>query len=435
MQAAGHQQRYVATGVALAVASIVAVTPVAPVPWPSGTSVVDRAVRLVADGDSILNIPFNLFQDIVNIPNAEVEAANVAASALFFSGNWWTPNATNLLGTDPGDPGHYMGIIDTFIPFPEISGLGQPEIDPTADAAGTAGLAQQLALLAAAELPTTASCAADWCSPMIPVTPITGLSMLDRTIWLWPILLGGQHFPLVDNWFQVPLSDLTNGFTFDPTTDPSGLADPAKGVGPNGSVPSDDVFGLPGTQPGPDGENLMPWAGIDFKLNLLGPFQNFFNSLLAPPDFSGFEFPSLSDIVHAAQSLLASAVVAFDPWIGGSLQCFGECLWGFPVMVDVVRAIGSVFPGNTLINHWLDLVDTPNPNSQMEGAQSGMANAATPHQIDALINYLQGQQLFGFDFGNPPPSDPPTSGPLAVDTPAPFNIDQALQDLIQVMQD
>ena len=50
-----------------------------------------------------------------------------------------------------------MGLLDMALPFaPQISGLGQPEIDPTLDANGTAGLAQQISLLAAAELPTSA---------------------------------------------------------------------------------------------------------------------------------------------------------------------------------------------------------------------------------------------------------------------------------------
>ena len=68
------------------------------------------------------------------------------------------PSATNIWGIDPGDLGHYMGVLDLLIPFPQISGLDQPEIDPTADANGTAGLAQQIGLLAAAELPTSSSC-------------------------------------------------------------------------------------------------------------------------------------------------------------------------------------------------------------------------------------------------------------------------------------
>jgi hypothetical protein len=76
-----------------------------------------------------------------------------------------------------------MGLLGMMIPFAQISGTDQPEIDPTADADGTAGLAQQIGLLAAAELPVSASCDADWCSPMVPATPITGFTSLDRDIW------------------------------------------------------------------------------------------------------------------------------------------------------------------------------------------------------------------------------------------------------------
>jgi hypothetical protein len=85
--------------------------------------------RLV-DADSVLNIPVNLFDDIANIPSNEIQGLDVFSDSLFFSGDWWVPNATNLWGTDPGDLGHYMGLLDIALPFaPQISGLDQPEIE------------------------------------------------------------------------------------------------------------------------------------------------------------------------------------------------------------------------------------------------------------------------------------------------------------------
>lgn len=428
---------YIMAAAALAASGAITATSVAPTP--AEVHVANPAVRLIADGDSMLNIPFNLFQDIVNIPSTEIQAINVLAASLFFAGNWWTPSATNIWGTDPGDLGHYIAILGMFIPFPEISGLGQPAIDPVADAAGTAGLAQQIALLAAAELPTSASCDADWCAPMVPATPITGSTGIDRNIWFYSMMSGQQHFPLFDNWFKVPMSDLTNGITFDENTVPEGLANPSMGVGPGGAVLADDVYGFEGTHPGPNGENLMPWAGIDFKFDPAAPFENYYNSLLAPPDFNNFHFPTLTDFIYAMQSLHAGSVVAFDPYVPGSPACGGACdLPPSQTMQGLVEAIGNAFPGNTYIDHWLELVNTPNPNPGMEDTTTGMTNAATPHQIQNTILLLQGlpeQRGWWFDFGNPLPSDPPTTGPMAVDTPEPVSVDPALQNLIQFMQD
>ena len=138
-----------------------------------------------------LNVPINLFDDIVNIPFNEVQGIDVLGNSLLFSGDWWVPSATNIWGTDPGDLGHYMGILDMLLPFaPQISGLDQPEIDPTADANGTAGLAQQIGLLAAAELPTSTSCDAQTCAPMTPPEVITGNTGLDRDIGFFEALSG-----------------------------------------------------------------------------------------------------------------------------------------------------------------------------------------------------------------------------------------------------
>ncbi len=65
---------YVLASAALAATGLVAVTPIALRPFEK--PIVSQPVRLVDAGDSLLNIPFNLFQDIVNIPSNEVEAVN-----------------------------------------------------------------------------------------------------------------------------------------------------------------------------------------------------------------------------------------------------------------------------------------------------------------------------------------------------------------------
>jgi hypothetical protein len=497
MQAAAREHHYLKPGAALAAASVVALAPIAAVtPLPSPLSAVERAVHLTADGDSILNVPFNLFQDFVNIGANEIAAEDALSKSLFYATNFFVPSATNIFGTDPGDLLHYNSIFGLLFPFSrDLSGIGSPVLDPTDMANGTEPLAQQISLLAAAELPTSASSDADWSSPIAPATPITGLAGIDRLIWSLEIFTGGQKFPILDNFLQIPLSKLMSGdFTFTDGNVPGGisggaLADPSEGPGyldaegnpVRGGVPSDDVFGGIGTKPleGDAGYgvndygqalnaagnpiNLMPWTGDTFKLDLSEPFQAFFKSLMAPVDSSdfafhyglpadlpdgvaapldGFTLPSLQDIIQAYAALAASFIVAFDPFTAGSPLCAAACTTdGFGYIVDAVKAIGQLAGGNNpLINHWLDLVNTPspdvgvdNPNVDMTGAQTGSINYATPHEILADQSYLEGQQNL-FDFGNPPPSDPPLSGPLGVDTPLPFDINPAIQQLIDFMQ-
>ena len=168
---------------------------------------------------------------------------------------------------------------------------------------GTAGLAQQIGLLAAAELPVSSSCDAETCFPMTPPNVITGSTAFDRLIGLDNALTGhattagGEPFGLFSNWFQVPLSDLTSGnYTFG-SNDP-GIVDPSPNATNGGGVLGE--FGFPGTVGTGDTAGNMPWAGDTFKLNLFGPFENFYNSLLATPstsgvDGTGVEIPTLDE--------------------------------------------------------------------------------------------------------------------------------------------
>ncbi|HEU4360001.1 MAG TPA: hypothetical protein VFR27_00655 [Mycobacterium sp.] len=127
-----------AGGTALVAAAAAVIVPVGPaMPRPSAPPIVSRAVQLVVDGASVLNIPINLFAAIVNIPGTEVQALNTLAGSLFFAGPWFAASATNIWGEDPGDPGHFMSLIDVLIPVKEISGLDSPEIDPVANGVAT----------------------------------------------------------------------------------------------------------------------------------------------------------------------------------------------------------------------------------------------------------------------------------------------------------
>lgn len=350
----------------LAAAAFAATGAVAVAPFTLQTSqpaVRSTDTRLV-DASSILNVPINLFDNIANIPSNEIQGLDVFSNSLFFSGDWWVPNATNLWGTDPGDIGHYMGLLDIALPFaPQISGLDQPEIDPTAMANGTAGLAQQIAMLAAAELPVSASCDAQTCYPMTPPNVITGSTAFDRGIGFFQALdgqattQGGEPFGLFSNWLQVPLSDLTSGkYTFTTAND-QGLVDPSPDTGSTGGVAS--AFGFDGTTASAAG-NLMPWANDTFKLNLFGPFQDYYNSLLAAPstsgiDGTGIDIPSSTSILEAFQNLAASSVVAFDPFVEGSPACPALCnIPAADTQTALVQDILAWDPSNTTIQSYLN---------------------------------------------------------------------------------
>jgi hypothetical protein len=380
----------------LAAASVVAVTPLAARPFQLPTLSVET--RLVDAEDSILNVPINLFHDLVDIPFNEIQGLDVYSDSLLFSGDWWVPSATNLWGTDPGDIGHYMGLADLLIPFATISGLDQPEIDPTALANGTAGLAQQIAMLAAAELPVSASCDAETCAPVLPTTQITGITDIDRILEFFnTITLGKSQFPLVDDWLKVPLSDLLKGFTFTTGDDP-GLVDPSPDTGTGGAVSS--TLGFDGTTDPTDptatttgDAGLMPWAGDTFKLNLLGPLEDFYQSLLASPETAitsatvtssgvvpdtGIQIPTFQDVIQAFQNLAASFVVAFDPDVEGSSVCPAACdMPTYLTMPALLQDILRLDPSNTTLQTYV------------AGLTTGLDSAATTTEAETSIALLQ----------------------------------------------
>jgi hypothetical protein len=384
---------YVLAAAAFAATSAVVVTPAAP--RPAQIPVRSMETRLV-DADSVLNIPINLFDDLVNIPSTEVQGFDVLGDSLLFSGDWWVPSATNLWGTDPGDLGHYMGLLDVLIPFPQISGLDQPEIDPTADADGTAGLAQQIGLLAAAELPTSASCDAETCFPMTPPNIITGSTSFDRDIGFLQAFDGtatnsdGQPFSLFSDWLKVPLSDLTSGYTFG--SNDTGIVDPSPNATDSGGILSE--FGFPGTTGDGTTAGDMPWAGDTFQLNLFGPFEDFYNSLLATPsttgiDGTGIDLPSATDLTQSVQNFLGGLVVAFDPFVEGSPACPATCdLPAGDTQLGLMQDILAMDPSNTNIAQYV--ADFPDNNASTVEAEDSVALLQTGDynlSYDNLLNY------------------------------------------------
>ena len=375
-----------AAGVALLGTSVIAVTSVAPPP--PEMRVVTAEVRLAA-ASSLLNVPVNLLIDVVNIPDNEVQALDYLSRSLIFSGPWFVVSATNIWGVDPGDPGHFMSTVNLLVPFPALSGLGLDQSDQN-------GLGQQLWHFVAAELPVNKYCDADGCPPGVPISPITGFTGLDNVLWGLALTFGlygfapgaSVKFPLFNNWFSVPLSDLVSGYTFGPGQ--PGYTDPSGPVYPG--------FGFAGTTEvdGPNGpEYLMPWANTTFTLDPFKPFQNYFNHLMADPATNPIHLPDLVEIGRTLQTLAAAMVIAFDPLTPGAGLCtggLGNCSW-LPPALDypgIVKFIGDLWPGNTVINEWLD------------ARANGTANVPTKEQIETAARLAEQNSSF-WDFGNPSP--------------------------------
>lgn len=409
-------------------------------------------VRLVDSGDSILNVPLNLFQDIVNIPYSELGddgAISQLGTSLLFTGTTFTASATNLWGEDPGDPTHFSSIIDSLLPFPGLTGQYDPEVGDTADgwnatdvaeaANGTLPLDQQITLFLDAEIPVSASSDADWSSPLIPVETITGDTGIDRAIETFAILSDQQDFPLINDWFQTPLSDLTSGgYKF------GDIVDPSQGVGPGGSVLSD--FGWAGTTPeidpstglqevNADGTpiNLMPWSNLTFEFNPEEPFQSFFTSLEAPIDpstyASGFEIPSLTEIGQSFETLLAGLVVTFDPFVPGSPFCSGTCdVPSYETPQGILTEMNALSPDSS-IQEWLTLFNTTSVDDLGQDNPSGMTNNPTAEQVNA-DNWLESEDQQQYDFGNPTTADPPDT----INTPISFPESQEIQSLTTLME-
>ena len=384
--------RYSATaGVALVGASLFTAAPAAPaaLPTPPALRVASEEVRLAAAA-SILNIPLNLAIDLINAPYNEVQAVDYAAKSLFFSGPWMVVSSTNLWGVDPGDPSHFQSATQLAIPFPALSGFGLDQNDQN-------GLGQQVWHTIAALLPVDKSCDAEGCTPNVPTSPITGVAAVDSLLWIGALLTGVLQLPLTSNWFTASaFSQLLSptGYTYDATNpgyvDPSGPANPIY-FNPDGTP----LF--PGTEVGPNGENLLPWHDTTFTLDPFKPVQNYLNHLMADPATNPIQLPTFEQIGRAIQAFAAAVVMAFDPITPGSPFCPGDC--GFlPASLDypaLVKGIGDLWPGNTTIDTWLAAYN------------NGTANVPTQAQIDRSVEILQQRDFWDFQNPSPPASYSP----------------------------
>src|SRR5271167_5070657 len=113
---------YALAAAALAATSAVIAIPLAPRPVQLPVRSIET--RLV-DADSVLNIPVNLFDDIVNIPYNEVQGLDTLADSLLDTGPWFVPDPTNVWRIGPWDITHVAALDALLLPFPSLDqGLG-----------------------------------------------------------------------------------------------------------------------------------------------------------------------------------------------------------------------------------------------------------------------------------------------------------------------
>jgi hypothetical protein len=368
---------YALAAAALAAVGAVVVTPVVAREVP--LAVRQMEAKLVDVG--IDNIPVNLFDDILNIPYNELEGGGLAtvANSMLFTGTWWVPSSTNLWGIDPGDPTH-VASFDNFLPFTAFT-------EGFTNSAGVyePGLNYEFAGFLAAELPVSSSCDAVSCYPMTPPDVITGSTQFDRDIGFFDALMGkatdahGAPFGLFSNFFQVPIQDLINGYTF-------GSNDPGI-VNPGGPVAPTDGWGTSGNpfEGGTGPGDTMPWDGVDYHLNLLQPFQTLYDSLLQTPATdgvggTGVEVPSLEGVMHTFENLEAGYIIDFDPYTAGSPACPAACDIPSEFQIpSLVADIAKMDPTNTTLADWV-AQDAINP---------ALVNEPTADEINASTALLQ----------------------------------------------
>lgn len=406
-------RRYVTAGLAVTFAGVIAVNPTVTQHLPEKPATA-AAVRLTGDG-SLLNVPLNLFQALVNIPYNEVKALEVMAQSLLITGPWFVGSPTNVWGEDPGDPGHFQSLIDMFIPFPELSGMGH-EGDYNYP-----GLGEQIAMLAAAEIPADPSCQSFACIPMVPTSPITGLTWVDQLLWTGLVGTLVQKLPVLDNWFQVPFSAMTgpDGYTFNVVVqDAQGNWQINPGLVDSGPVATQSgyTFLWPGTH-APTAEDiaeaakhglefapgtqLMPWAGETFHWDVGAPFQNFFNSLMAPVDpqqyLDGFHLVDPTEFLRALQAVTAGSFLDFNPFVYGSPLCPGPCTLpdGSQTYEGFIKVISAMWPGNKYLDQWMSMNAA---NDNQLGFKSPQAET-----IADYLTWLWRNQTSFFDFNNGKP--------------------------------
>jgi hypothetical protein len=335
---------YVTAGVALVGASVVAVTPITsmqpdirsasmnvdlvaavttttPTPKPATTTVQQPNQAAIASAaqaaPSVFNIPANLFIALANVPYNFFNALGMGdvnlgsnpdsafsfingkegisltqtgvvglAADLAYGGSWWVYQPENVLGTDSADIARYQALLNLAIPFPALS----------------VGLGNIVTTIAASQLPMDKGCTGTSSGGCPDINGILS-KMFDLRHVVDLFSPGGYTFPTVTN----PVSCSSDGLC--------------------------DVF---------NGTEEEPWSGQNVKLNIFDPFENFYDSLTATPDFSQIKIPTPEFITASLVSLVKGLNTAFNPFVPGT-QC-GLCSLFVPIPAGTTRP-GPTNPG------------------------------------------------------------------------------------------
>jgi hypothetical protein len=289
---------------------------------------------------SAANIPANLFNAVISIPRAFVDAINDLSYALEVTGNWWVYTPTNVLGFDPADPPKATALANLAIPFKPLSN----------------SVGDHFSWWARANLPMNAGC-----------TGSVGPACAD------PAAILGQMF-------QAPSWVLNAGYQFPELNNPISDAEAEIGEEIPGSV------GQP-----------VPWSGSYVKLDPADTVNSVLNYLLADPATNTPKALTLAEIGATLERFGKALVLAFNPFVPRSFLLKG---WPYtaltPLFLPFVPTLCPTCdpenPGGpprqlqqaaaTAILASAEAADPDLPSTSLDAAAVAVANPAVPTMAD-----------------------------------------------------
>ena len=321
---------------------------------------------LFADG-SLLNIPYNLFADVVNIPYEESLALQEYAYALGPAGStggvagWLPPGATVLDGGATPDGLYTLG------------GTGSWYMESIGNTWGwDDGNWPQVAAIS------------NFLLPFKFTDPITA-NLLQS--FAQSEFIAGAHIgcefecanPLgyLGGWLHgdTPLTSLLSpGATF-PTT----LADTVD----SGSPGYTNLYYLFDQLISPNSPSDVIWSGQQgAQINLLEPLQAIAGNLTASPSADPIQFPDLGSVFSNALTLGKDLVNDFNPFVEGSFLW-----WGAPTDYSIPAGIGGTITDFTGIPNQFGF-----PADQTLGSEPLTGYTSNP--LDLPGGFAQGLQYF-----------------------------------------
>jgi len=350
---------YVATGLALMGTGLVTAAQITPPLQKSETRIVEAALSLVAavgngqactgyntegcdiwatpaytpvaadPSGSVANIPGNLFNAVLGMPQAFIDGLNGLSYALEVTGNWWVYTPTNVLGFDPADPPKITALADLMIPFKPLSHA----------------IGDQLAWWARANLPMNASC-----------TGTVGPACSD---------IG----PILSSMFLAPIWTLASGYQF-----------------PELYNPVSDAEGALGEEiPGETGQ-LAPWSGSYVQLNTSDWITSVSNYLQADPSTNAPKPLSLPEIGATLQRFVNALVIAFNPFVPKSYLLKG---WPYTALTPLFLPFVPIFCKTCDPNNPGGPAITPAQSAAAE-EPTVLASATTTEPADAPSTGVSG---------------------------------------------